>query len=97
MYRTASDRDARMLPASLLDARDKAVGGHLAELDTAETEVTHVSLRTTGQRATVVQADRGGVLGELVESCPVTGFLESLSLLGVLGDHLGALHLAGFH
>ena len=88
---------ARMLPASLLDSRDEAVGGHLAELDAAEAEVTHVSLRTTGQGAAVVKADGGRVLGELVESSPVTGLFESLPLLGVLGDHLGALHLAGFH
>ena len=55
------------------------------------------ALKEAGEGAAVVKTDRGSVLGELVESCPVTGFLESLSLLGVLGDHLGALNLAGFH
>ena len=68
-----------------------------AELDAADAEIAHITLRTTGDGATVVKAAGRRVLGKLVQSGPVTGLFESLPLLGVLGDHLGALHLAGFH
>ena len=85
------------LPAGFLHSRDETVGGHLAELDSAESESTHISLRTSGEGAAVVKTAGGGVLGELVKSGPVTGLLESLSLLGVFSNQLRAFYLAGFH
>ena len=42
------------LPAGLLYARDKAVRSHLTELDTADTELTHITLWTTSDHTTVV-------------------------------------------
>ena len=56
-------RQARTLPARLLNAGDQTVRRHLAELDTADAELTNISLRTTRQFATVVLADRIRVAG----------------------------------
>jgi len=86
-----------MLPACLLNAWDEAVACHLTELDTADTEHTDVALWTSSERTTVVHTARSRVLRELVESSPVTCFLESLSLSGVLCNQFRAFYLAGFH
>ena len=85
------------LPAGFLYAGDEAVGGHFAELDTAEAECPHISLGATGEGAAVVETDRRRILGELVEGCPVAGFLQSLPLLSVFSNKFRTLYLAGFH
>ena len=50
------------------------------------TELPHVAFRTAGEGATVVKADVRGVLGELVEGCPVAGLFQSLSLFGIFSN-----------
>ena len=74
------------LPAGLLDARDQALGGHFAELDTAEAEFTHVTLGTTGEGAAVVETYGASVLRELVKSGVIAGLFQSSALLGVLSN-----------
>ena len=86
-----------MLPASFLHARDETIAGHLTELDSAETESSHVALWTAGEGATVVQTDRRSVLRELVKSSPITSFLECLTLCSILGNQFRALYFASFH
>ena len=54
-----------LLPARLLNAGNQAVRSHLTELDTADTELTHITLWTTGDHTTVVLTDRIRVAWQL--------------------------------
>ncbi len=88
------------LPRSFADAGDESFGGHFAELDTRDAELTHITLGTAGNGATVVKAHAGGVFGDQLQSLKafvVAGLLESSLFSGVLGYELCALNLAGFH
>ena len=53
-----SGKVVRGLPAGFLHAGDEALGCHLAELDTADAEHPHITLRSSGERAAVVHAAR---------------------------------------
>ena len=85
------------LPTGFLHSGDEAFGSHLTELNTAQAERAQVAFRTTGDFATVVQANRAGVLGKRLETFVVT-ILEELCTLGrIFGAQRSTFHLAGFH
>ena len=94
------------LPAGLRHAGDEPLGGHLAELDTADTEQADVALRTAGDLAAVVLADGIRVAGQLRKGDPrllvihlaaLHGSSDLLALMGVTLGELLTLHLAGLH
>ena len=89
--------DEFFLPARLLNSGDQAFGSHLAELNTAEAEDAHVSFRTSGHFATVVQTNGRSVFREGLEPYIVTILEELRTFSSVFSNEFSALYLAGFH
>src|SRR4051812_32589681 len=75
---------AEDLPAGLLQARDLAREGKLAEHDAGNFEAAEERLRTAGQEAAVVAAGRGGVARQAGERGVVLLLLELAAHLGIL-------------
>src|SRR5699024_6135119 len=89
--------DLQSLPGSLFHSGDESFGSHFPELDTADAELAHVSFRTAGNHAAVVQTDGVGVARELAQTFLVAGRLEGCTFLGIPVHEFLAFHLAGFH
>ena len=81
-------------PARFSDAGDFAVKGHLPELIPAKAELAHIAFRAAGQFAAVVQADRIGIAGKLVEFIPATVLLELLAQTCIFRHHSFPLFLS---
>ena len=89
--------DKALLPASLLHTRDETGRSHLTELDTRDTELAHVALRTTRHAAAVVQTYGRSVLRQSLKCLVVTFGLELSTLGSILSDELRTLYLACLH
>ena len=96
----------RPLPACLGHARDQTLGGHLAELNTADAEQADVTLGATRDLAAVVLADGIRVAGQFRQCDPsllVVHFAglhlgcDLLALMSIAVGELLTLHLARFH
>src|SRR5690606_27165640 len=82
-------------PARLADAGDLAVQRHLAKNDTRDAELTQESTATARDGAAVVEADRAGVPGQLLQPFPGPFRLHPAAPLGILCHHAPTLGLAG--